>query len=454
MAQVKQVRKYTKMIRISTLWAAVLFGTLFVLAGFSFQPSFAQAPAPSTVVFTGARLIDGTGRAPLEQGTLVISNGRVATIGARSAVKIPAGAVRVDVTGKTIVPGLINAHAHVNADPESNLPVRSQLIAQLRLYADYGVTTVFVLGTTPADVHEALQLRDEQAHETLDRARLYAAGPSIRTAKTPDEARQNVDRYADMKVDIIKMHINGNSSDMTPEVYGALIDQAHKRGLRVAAHMYYLKDAQGLLNAGVDIFAHSVRDQDVPAAFLAGLKRRNVGYIATLTRDLSIFLYETTSAFFSDPFFVKHEPSYRKQMTILKDPVLQETTRNSPEAQSIKQALQQANRNLKILSDAGVPIAMGTDTGAQVGRWQGYFEHTELEMMVKAGLTPMQALVAATGGAARVTKLDGQLGTLEPGKFADFVVLNANPLSDIRNTRQVESVWIAGRQLPKMKESN
>jgi len=97
---------------------------------------------------------------------------------------------------------------------------------------------------------------------------------------------------------------------------------------------------------------------------------------------------------------------------------------------------------------------MGTDTGAQVGRWQGYFEHTELEMMVKAGLTPMQALVAATGGAARVTKLDGQLGTLEPGKFADFVVLNANPLSDIRNTRQVESVWIAGRQLPKMKESN
>jgi len=323
MAQVKQVRKYTKMIRISTLWAAVLFGTLFVLAGFSFQPSFAQAPAPSTVVFTGARLIDGTGRAPLEQGTLVISNGRVATIGARSAVKIPAGAVRVDVTGKTIVPGLINAHAHVNADPESNLPVRSQLIAQLRLYADYGVTTVFVLGTTPADVHEALQLRDEQAHETLDRARLYAAGPSIRAAKTPDEARQNVDRYADMKVDIIKMHINGNSSDMTPEVYGALIDQAHKRGLRVAAHMYYLKDAQGLLNAGVDIFAHSVRDQDVPAAFLAGLKRRNVGYIATLTRDLSIFVYETTPAFFSDPFFAKHEPSYRKQMTILKDPVLQ-----------------------------------------------------------------------------------------------------------------------------------
>jgi imidazolonepropionase-like amidohydrolase len=90
---------------------------------------------------------------------------------------------------------------------------------------------------------------------------------------------------------------------------------------------------------------------------------------------------------------------------------------------------------------------MGTDTGAQLGRWQGFFEHTELELMVKAGLTPMQTLVAATGDAARVMKLDEQLGTLQPGKWADFIVLNANPLSDIRNTRQIDSVWIAGRRL-------
>jgi len=104
---------------------------------------------------------------------------------------------------------------------------------------------------------------------------------------------------------------------------------------------------------------------------------------------------------------------------------------------------------LKILADAGIPIAMGTDTGSanDPGRWQGYFEHVEMEMMVEAGLTPMQVIVASTGGAARVLKLDRELGTLEPGKWADLLVLNANPLTSMRNTRQIESVWIAGRKL-------
>ena len=127
---------------------------------------------------------------------------------------------------------------------------------------------------------------------------------------------------------------------------------------------------------------------------------------------------------------------------------MQEKTRGNKEAQAIKAALDQALRNLKRLSDGGVTIAMGTDTGANLmGRWQGFFEHTELELMVKAGLTPMQTLVAATGGAARVMKLDAQLGTLQPGRWADFVVLNANPLADIRHTRQIHSVWIGGQRL-------
>ena len=118
-------------------------------------------------------------------------------------------------------------------------------------------------------------------------------------------------------------------------------------------------------------------------------------------------------------------------------------------AQTIKVALQQGSRNLKTLSDAGVLIALGTDTGTNEGQWQGYFEQVELEMMVKAGLTPMQALVSATSGAAKVAKVDPQLGTIQAGKRADLLVLNANPLTDIRNTRQIHSVWIAGRQLPR-----
>ena len=445
------------MIRISARLAAVLLITLLVLLGFSFQPSLAQAPgAPSAaaaqapaggnVVLTGARLVDGTGRAPLEQATLLISKGRIEAVGAPPTVTIPAGATRIDMSGKTIVPGLINAHGHLSADP-SNRPIRDKLAGQLRVYADYGITTVVVLGAGPNDLADAVKLRDEQEQGTLDRARVYVAGQSIRDLTTEDEARQRVNRYADAKADIIKIHITGGPKDMTPAVYGALIDQAHKRGLRVAAHLYYLKDARGLLNAGVDVIAHSVRDQDVDAALIADMKRRNVGYIPTFTRDLAVFLYETTPTFFKDPFFVRHIDAYRQEMTELSDPALQEKTRNSKEAQTIKVALQQGSRNMKILADAGVPIAMGTDTGTNLGQWQGYFEHVELEMMVKAGLTPMQALVSATGGAARVMKLDQQLGTLQPGKRADLLVLNANPLTDIKNTRQIDSIWIDGRKL-------
>jgi imidazolonepropionase-like amidohydrolase len=398
-------------------------------------------------VVTGARLIDGTGRAPIEQATLVIRNGRVEAVGSGTTVKVPADAVRVEASGKTIIPGLVNAHAHANADSGSTAPIRDQLAAQLRLYADYGVTTAAVLGANQNDLQDAIRLRDEQERGALDRARIYVAPPSMTAVKTADEARTRVDRGADMKADLIKIHINGNPNDTTPEVYGALIGQAHKRGLRVAAHVYYLKDARGLVDAGVDVLAHSVRDQDVDQTLIAELKRRNVGYIPTLTRELSVFVYETTPAFFNDPFFLRRVAAYRSQMVQLSDPALQEKTRNNPAAQAIKQALQQASRNLKILTDAGVLVAMGTDTGAPTGRWQGYFEHVELELMVKAGMTPMQALVAATGNAARVMKLDGQLGTLQPGTWADLVVLNGNPLTDIRNTRQIDSVWIAGRRL-------
>jgi imidazolonepropionase-like amidohydrolase len=426
---------------------AVLLGAVLMLVGPPTLYLLGQAPAGGTVALTGARLIDGTGRPPLAQATLLLRNGRVEAVGAPAAVTVPAGAVRIDVTGKTIVPGFINAHGHLNAD-QSTRPVREKLSGQLRVYADYGVTTVVVLGTGANDLPDAVALRDEQEQGTLNRARVYVAGPSLRDLKTADEARTRVDRYADAKADLIKIHITGGPNDTPPEVYAALIDQAHKRGLRVAAHMYYLKDARGLVNAGVDVLAHSVRDQDVDAELIASIKRRNVGYIPTFTRDLAVFTYETTPAFFSDPFFLRHADVYRREMTLLSDPAQQEKTRNNKDAQAIKPALEQGTRNLKLLADGGVEIALGTDSGTNLGQWQGYFEHTELEMMVKAGLTPMQALVAATGGAARVMKLDQHLGTLQPGKWADLVVLKANPLDDVRHTRQIDSIWIAGRRLP------
>jgi imidazolonepropionase-like amidohydrolase len=256
-----------------------------------------------------------------------------------------------------------------------------------------------------------------------------------------------------LKVDLVKFHFDDPPNKMAPEVWGAIVEQAKKRGLRVTPHIFYLADARAAVEKGVDALGHSVRDVDVDPAFVALMKTRNVGYIPTLTREVSVYAYETTPAFFKDPFFLRGMSLFRDHYNIVTQPSYQEKIKNDPAAQAIKKALVQAQRNLKILADAGVPIAMGTDSGvpnnATFGRWEGYFEHVELELMVQAGLTPMQALVAATSGAAGVSHLD-HVGSIARGKAADLLVLDANPLQDIKNTRQINSVWLAGRRLPAM----
>ena len=214
--------------------------------------------------------------------------------------------------------------------------------------------------------------------------------------------------------------------------------------MRVATHLFYLADAKSLLDAGSDFVAHSIRDADVDADVIAKLEKRNICVSPTLMREVSTFVYESTPAFFSDSLFLTH--SNREWMTSLQKPEAQQAMRTSTSAQRYKVALEVAKRNLKRLSDAGVPIAMGTDTGP-TGRFQGYFELMELEQMVSAGLTPRQALTAATRDAARCMKLDRDLGTLEPGKWADFVVLDASPLDNISNVRRIASVWIAGNRV-------
>jgi imidazolonepropionase-like amidohydrolase len=231
---------------------------------------------------------------------------------------------------------------------------------------------------------------------------------------------------------------------MAPEVYRAVIAEAHRLGLRVAVHLFYLADAKAVLAAGADYIAHSVRDLDVDPEFVAALKSSGVCLSPTLMREVSTFVYESTPEFFADPLFLAHaRPDW---VAMMQEPARQQAMRASPSAQRYKTALEVASRNLKALVDAGVPIAMGTDTGP-TGRFQGYFELMELELMVKAGLTPKQALAAATRDAARCMRLDRDLGTLEPGKWADFVVLDANPLSNISNVRRISSVFVAGNRI-------
>jgi imidazolonepropionase-like amidohydrolase len=388
--------------------------------------------AAQTRAFTGLTLIDGTDRAPVRDATIVVRDGRVVAAGASRSVTIPPGAERVSLEGKTVIPGLINAHGHVT-DAARNL----------HTYAAYGVTTVFSLGDEPPAVFAA---RDSQRTATLSRSRVFVAGPVL-APRTPGEARAQVAEAAARKVDVIKIRVDdnlGTTQKMSPDVYRAVIDEAHRRGMRVAVHLFYLMDAKSVLTAGGDLIAHSIRDADVDADVIAAMKARNVCLIPTLMREVSTFVYESTPDFFADPLFVAYSDT--AMATTLTAPARQQAMAASPAAQRYKIALAVASRNLKRLFDAGVPIAMGTDTGP-VGRFQGYFELMELELMVKAGLTPRQALNAATRDAARCSHIDGELGTIEPGKWADFVALDASPLDNISNVRKIASVWIAGNRV-------
>jgi imidazolonepropionase-like amidohydrolase len=423
---------------------SVLAAAIAIAASVTSVTVPAQAPGGVTA-FTGARVIDGTDRAPIGNATIVVKDGRIVAVGPAANVTVPAGATRVSLTGKTVIPGLINAHGHVGntVGLQQGRYSAENVMRDLKLYANYGVTTVFSLGD---DQEAGFKIRDAQNTPSLDHARLYVAGPVL-APKTPEEARKQVDEVAAMKSDIIKIRVDdnlGTSQKMAPEIYKAVIDESHKKNMRTAVHLFYLEDAKSVLDAGADFIAHSIRDKDVDDAVIAMLKRRDICVCPTLTREVSTFVYETTPSWFSDPVFTKYADP--KTIEQLKEPARQEQMKNSKSAQRYKVALEQAMKNAKKLSDSGVKIAMGTDTGPPA-RFQGYFELMELELMAKAGMTPKQVLLSATRDAARCQKLDRDLGTLEANKWADFVVLDADPLADITNTKKISDVYIAGNKV-------
>jgi imidazolonepropionase-like amidohydrolase len=387
--------------------------------------------AAEVEAFVGARVIDGTGRSALEHATIIVRNGRIKAIGA--SVAIPAGAQTIDLAGKTIIPGLINAHGHVT-DP-----------AQLGVYARYGVTTVFSLGGDK-EIELRDQTRAQQQTANLTRARLFIAGP-IPTSKTPEDGRKAVDANAAAKTDIMKIRIDdqlGAATPMAPDVYTAIISQAHKDGLRMAVHVVKLADATAVLRLGTEYIAHSVRDQNVDDETIALLKKNNAFYCPTLMREVSTFVYADEPAFLNDPLFLRD--ANRAEVAKARETDFRNAMRDSKSAQWYRDHLPVAMSNLKKLEAAGVQIVMGTDTGPAY-RFQGYFEHMELEYMTRAGLTPMQAIVSATSTPAKLLRQADQFGTIQPGRWADLIVLDANPLDDIRNTRKLDSVWIAGNRV-------
>jgi imidazolonepropionase-like amidohydrolase len=408
--------------------------------------AFAQQTA---VLFEGARLVNGDGSVT-ENSAFVIEGGKFLSVGKKGAVKAPAGAMRIDLTGKTVIPALVDTHVHlgwyvvrtnqIGADTYT----RENLIDNLQRVAYYGVAAVQSMGIDPGEI--GYQIRaDAPPNTALFRMAgrgmaMPKAGPGrvywqpIAYGVTSEaEARADVRELAAKKVDLVKIWVddrNGTVQKLKPELYRAIIDEAHKNGLRVAAHVFYLSDAKDLLRAGIDIFAHLVRDRDVDDELIGLLKQHpNVYAISTLPDR------ETTEA----DFMLAGETVPASQVKRMREEV---AAMKPEDVQKAKDAYGIQARNLAKYYAAGTRIAMGTDSSTAVG-WN---VHQELTDMVAAGLTPKQVLVAATKSAAEVIKLD-QLGAVAAGKSADFIVLNANPLDDINNMRKIADVWERGSKL-------
>ena len=410
------------------------------LAVVPFVAATSPALGQRTIAFTGATVWDGTGASPRRADILVV-DGRITEVG---DPPLPPQATVLDFSGKWILPGLVETHAHVSGywAPDRVSDPEGRVVEELRLYARYGITTVSSLGDEPSIVR---RVRDVQDTPYLERARLTFAGPVI-TATMPSAARAAVAENAAMGVDWVKIRVDDNlgTTDKMPwETVEAVVEAAHARGLRLATHLFYLDDAKRLLRMGTDLVAHSIRDAPVDDEVIGLLRETGTCYVPTLTRELSTFVYAQRPEFFDDPFF--QEGAKESEVARLSDPAFMEETRTSTAAARYREALEVAQQNLKRLSDAGVSIAFGTDAGPS-GRFPGYFEHLELQLMVEAGLTPAQALLSATGMAATCIGMP-DIGTLEPGKWADLLVLAANPLEEIGGTRRLEKVFIAGNEV-------
>jgi imidazolonepropionase-like amidohydrolase len=433
---------------------------LLLLAHFSPHSIVAQQPAASrATLFTGARLIADAGKPPIEDSAFLIEGEKIVRVGRRSEVPAPPGAARVDLSGKTVIPSLINAHGHVGFQKDVSFEktnyTRENIINQLKQYAYYGVGAVMTAGTDTGDL--SYELRD---HPVPGAALLRTAGrgfampnagpggaamrDSAYGVTTEEEARRYVREIAVKRPDQIKIWVddrNGTVQKLTPALYRAIIDEAHQHKIRVMAHVFYLIDARDLVDAGADGFLHSVRDAEMDDALVARMKQKNV-YI---TPNLSI---SGRGAALQQP------PWYD-------DPLLGEVfsaaaiarVRPNPNANAGRgRGAADPNqptsydlqiRSLTKLHRAGVTIALGDDSGIQ-NSFSGYAALQQLERMAESGMTPQQVLVAATRTAAEVLRIR-EMGSIEPGKSASFVVLDANPLEHLANARKISQVYLRGQ---------
>ena len=388
---------------------------------------FAIAIASSTLlsqakvtVFESGRVIVGDGKT-IDNATIVVQGDRISQVGPAASIKAPAGATRVSLAGKTVMPAIVDSHVHTST-------TEAALVNDLQRRARFGVGAALSLGLDGTDA--AFVQRDKTV-PTL--ARIFTAGRGITAPEkgrtdvpywitTPDEGRKAVRELAAKKVDIIKIWVDdrdGKFPKLTPPLYTAIIDEAHRNQQRVTAHIFSLEDAKGLLKAGVDSFAHGVRDRDVDDEFMTLVKARPNFVLIPNMPDRGVAVDYSW---------------LRGQITDAELDKIQQGSTDRPQAQ---QTFGIQARNLARMASGGVKIVVGTDGNTP------WAPHVEMADMVASGMSPAQVIVAATKNGAEFLRIPNT-GTIETGKIADLIILDGNPLDDITNTRRIDAVYLRG----------
>jgi imidazolonepropionase-like amidohydrolase len=430
----------------------------------------AQRPGGAARLFEGGRLIIGDGSAPIDNGAFLVEAGRLTRVGRKGEVPHPAGAERVDLTGKTVMPALNNVHIHIGYEGYTNWSAenhtRENVQDHLEREAFYGVGAVMTMGDQPSDW--AMQFRRDQTAGKFPAAArfLFAAGmappgggpdslliqgttplKAVYEVSTGDEARAAVQKIAALEIDQIKIWVDdrdatrGSRQKMSPEVVNAVVEEAHKRGVLVHAHATSLANQKAVVKAGIDVLVHTVTGEKLDDEFLAILREKKPYWAPVMGLGDRPEICENNNTFVAQSLPAQAIADIREGRNAFKMPGCA-----APVTPNEVRREENLRYNFPKMIEGGARLVLSTDAGVLPKYSFGTSEHHEIEMYVKLGLTPAQAIVASTSRPAEVMRLD-DTGTLTTGKRADFVVLKDDPLQSIRNTRQIDSVYLNGARL-------